>query len=92
MEAQGESDLAVLAEHARRGQEYGRAAQYYARAAESALHDNDVAAALRYAQAGLSCNPEGEVLELLRCMRALEGVPVPISRETSSRLCSCRAP
>jgi hypothetical protein len=92
LEAQGESDLAVLAEHAWRGQELARAAQYYARAAESALHDNDATAALRYAQAGLSCNPEGEVLDLLRCIRALEGVPAAMNAESASRECSCRAP
>ena len=70
LESQGENESAVLAAHAQRGQEPARAVRYYSRAAEEALAGNDVTAALRHAQAGLSCEPTGEALGLLHTILA----------------------
>src|SRR5262249_44741625 len=65
----GESDARVLAEHAERGGDPGRAARGYRRAAEQALEGNDHDAAIARAEAGIAClaaaraagaAPEGE--------------------------------
>ena len=71
LEEQGETEAALLAEHARRGNDLPRAALHYSAAAEGALAGNDVISALKHAQAGLSCAPTGEVLGLLRTIEAM---------------------
>lgn len=70
LETQGESEAAVLAEHAARGADRERAMQYYSRAAEEALASNDLPAACRHAQAGLSCEPTSAARGKLRAIEA----------------------
>lgn len=84
LEMQGESEAALLAEHARLGGDLQRAIAHYSRAAEDELSGNDVTAALRHAQAGLSCRPEGAALGLLQAIAAMAhhwGGELPEARE-----------
>jgi tetratricopeptide (TPR) repeat protein len=60
LEARGEGDALVLAEHFERGGEGGRAAAHYARAARQAIAGGDPACVGR-AERGLACGAEGEV-------------------------------
>ena len=55
LDAAGEIDAAVLAEHLERGGEAARAAGFYGRAAEQAFNGNDLEAALACAGSGLRC-------------------------------------
>jgi tetratricopeptide (TPR) repeat protein len=55
LEASGERDAMVLAEHFERGNEYPRAACWYQRAAEHAFEGNDLEAALARTRRGLVC-------------------------------------
>jgi hypothetical protein len=61
LEAQGEPDSLVLAEHFVRGREPLRAAPHYLRAGEGSLETNDLAATLSSAEHGLACGAEGEL-------------------------------
>lgn len=61
LEAMGESNPLVLAEHFERGREPVRAGHYYLRAAEQAQQGNDVDAVISHAERGLSCGVSGEL-------------------------------
>ncbi len=62
LEAAGERDAMVLAEHFERGKDYPRAAGFYQRAAEHAFEGNDLEAALARTARGLSCVEDPESL------------------------------
>ncbi|WP_437815179.1 serine/threonine-protein kinase [Sorangium sp. So ce1078] len=66
LEAAGEVDPAVLAEHLERGGELACAAVRYAQAAERLLRGGDPAGAIRLAERGARCGAEGELLATLR--------------------------
>ena len=73
LEQRGEGDPMVLAGHFERGGQPARAAAFYLRAAEQALHILDLDAALQRAELGLGCAPSPEQrLDLLgaRCEAA----------------------
>jgi serine/threonine protein kinase len=55
LEAMGEHDALVLAEHCEHGAERGRAATHLRRAAEEAFAGNDLAAVLAHATRGIAC-------------------------------------
>jgi hypothetical protein len=61
LEARGEPDSLVLAEHFVKGGEPLRAAPHYLRAGEESYEANDMAAALSSAERGLSSGAEGEL-------------------------------
>jgi tetratricopeptide (TPR) repeat protein len=66
LEHQGESDPLVLAEHYDRGQEPARAARYYARSAERAVHASDMETAVERARRALAHGlPDAERVVLL---------------------------
>lgn len=71
LEKAGERDAITLAEHARLGQEPGRAIEYYLKAAEESLKRNDLAEAGRRAALGIECGAEGEALGILKAIWAL---------------------
>ena len=60
LEAAGETDATVLAEHFQLGVEYPRAAAWYHRAAEHAFEGNDLETALDRAGRGLACVEDPE--------------------------------
>jgi serine/threonine protein kinase len=70
LEAAGEHDAAVVAEHFERGGDREKAAGFYLRAAEESLSRMDFAGALRLVDRGLGCAPEGEVLGRLNSVAA----------------------
>jgi hypothetical protein len=57
LEAAGEPDPMVLAEHYERGQALAQAARFYSRAAEQAHWGGDTPSAITRAQRGLRCDP-----------------------------------
>jgi tetratricopeptide (TPR) repeat protein len=61
LEQRGEGDPMVLAGHAGRGGQGARAAEFYLRAAEQALHALDLDAAIARADLGLGCAPSREL-------------------------------
>jgi hypothetical protein len=69
MEQRGEADPMVLAGHFERGGDRERAARYYVRAAEQALHVLDLQAAMARAALGLACTPPEEIRLALLGMR-----------------------
>jgi tetratricopeptide (TPR) repeat protein len=60
LEAAGERDAVLLAEHFERGGEPRRAVAWYRRGAEQALGGNDLEAAIARAERGLRCGADGE--------------------------------
>ncbi|MEZ4299491.1 MAG: protein kinase [Polyangiaceae bacterium] len=70
LEAHGDGDAAVLAEHFERGQEPERARGWYAIAAEQALGGNDLALVIEAAERGVRCGARGEEFALLRMLEA----------------------
>ncbi|WP_437622198.1 serine/threonine-protein kinase [Sorangium sp. So ce1151] len=70
LEAAGEHDAAVLAEHFERGGERGRAAACYVRAAEQALAGNDLGGVVRSADRAIRCGAAGELLGAVSLLRA----------------------
>ncbi|XYH97543.1 serine/threonine-protein kinase PknK [Sorangium sp. So ce1128] len=70
LEAAGEHDAAVLAEHFERGGERSRAAGCYARAAEQALAGNDLGGVVRSADRAIRCGAAGELLGAVSLLRA----------------------
>ncbi|MCC6558265.1 MAG: protein kinase [Polyangiaceae bacterium] len=70
LEGAGEVDALALAEHFERGQEPGRAAAFYRRAAEQALGGDDFAAVLARADRGVASGASGEALGALRLLQA----------------------
>jgi eukaryotic-like serine/threonine-protein kinase len=62
LEAAAGHDTAAVGEHWERGGDKGRAAEWYARAAEGSLDRGDHLGALRYVERGLSCGAGGELL------------------------------
>jgi tetratricopeptide (TPR) repeat protein len=70
LEAAGESEPMVLAEHLERGGESLRAAPWYQRAAEQALEGNDFEAALQRAARGVACGVTGEIRAALLWIQA----------------------
>lgn len=61
LEAHGESDPLVLAEHFEKGGDALRAARHYLRAAEQAQRAGDMANAVACARRGIACHPPPEV-------------------------------
>jgi hypothetical protein len=59
LEARGEPDALVLAEHFVQGREPARAVPYYIQAAEQSYETNDMAAVLACAERGLRCGAQG---------------------------------
>ncbi|WP_434042451.1 MULTISPECIES: serine/threonine-protein kinase PknK [Sorangium] len=70
LEAAGEGDPMVLAEHFERGEEADKAAEWYLRAADKALHGNDLAAAIACAERGIACAPDPATVGALRLVEA----------------------
>ncbi|WP_437501350.1 serine/threonine-protein kinase [Sorangium sp. So ce1099] len=70
LEAAGEGDPMVLAEHFERGEEAAKAAEWYLRAADKALHGNDLAAAIACAERGIACAPDPDAVGALRLVEA----------------------
>ncbi|WP_437924837.1 protein kinase [Sorangium sp. So ce291] len=70
LEAAGEGDPMVLAEHFERGEETEKAAEWYLRAADKALHGNDLAAAIACAERGIACAPDPDTVGALRLVEA----------------------
>jgi tetratricopeptide (TPR) repeat protein/predicted Ser/Thr protein kinase len=70
LEAAGEREAMVLAEHFERGGEGARAVPWFLRAAESALEGGDLAAAISRAESGVVSGAEGETLGLLRAIQS----------------------
>jgi eukaryotic-like serine/threonine-protein kinase len=69
LEAQGETEPLVLAQHFELGAEGPRAVTWYRRAAEQALEGNDFAALIARAERGVACGAQGEVLGALRTLQ-----------------------
>ena len=65
LEAAGDQDAATVAEHLDRGGEKARAATLYGRAAEAAMEKCAPERALRWAERGVACGAEGELLGVL---------------------------
>jgi eukaryotic-like serine/threonine-protein kinase len=61
LEAHGEQDALLLAEHSEKGGDGERAARYYLRAAELASYGDDLMAAIAYVQQALSHPVSGEL-------------------------------
>jgi tetratricopeptide (TPR) repeat protein len=79
LEQHGETDPMVLAGHFERGGEGGRAARYYLRAAQQAIHALDPQAMMTRAGLGLGCAPTDELRHALlgmRCEAALFSSPL----------------
>ena len=70
LDAHGEIDALVLAEHCERGGEPERAVGYLRRAAEQALEGNDIEGALTRARRAIELKPEGETLGALQLLCA----------------------
>ncbi len=70
LEAVGERDATVLAEHFERGGVAARAVGWYGLAAEDALEGNDLAAAMDRANRGIACGATGEELGTLTLLLA----------------------
>ncbi|XYH95099.1 serine/threonine-protein kinase PknK [Sorangium sp. So ce1128] len=70
LEAAGEGDPMLLAEHFERGEETAKAAEWYLRAADKALHGNDLAAAIACAERGIACAPDPDTVGALRLVEA----------------------
>jgi len=71
LEVTGESTPAVLADHARKGQELDRAARFYLQAASHALASHDLDATSRLAVQALDCGVQDEQRGLVQAMQAL---------------------
>jgi hypothetical protein len=61
LEAVGESDARVLAEHYREGREPERAVHHFLQAADQSYETNDMAATLASVERGLACGAQGEM-------------------------------
>jgi hypothetical protein len=70
LEAMGETQAVVLAEHFDSGGEPARAVAWYRRAAEQALGGNDFAAVMARAERGVRCGAAGEEKGALRLLEA----------------------
>ncbi len=70
LEAVGEHDPLVLAEHCTRGQDLQAAAHWFYRAAGQALEANDLETVLSYCERAVACQPTGEVLGAVRALAA----------------------
>ncbi|HLL01700.1 MAG TPA: protein kinase [Myxococcaceae bacterium] len=70
LEAAGEQDPLVLAEHYQRGQEQEKAVLCFTRAGERLFERQDLPGAQRCVEAALSCGPTGAALTALRALEA----------------------
>jgi tetratricopeptide (TPR) repeat protein len=66
LEARGERDAALLADHFDRGGDRARAAESYTRAAEQALEANDLDGVIGHARSAISCGANAELLGRLK--------------------------
>lgn len=71
LEQAGEKDAATIADHYERGEEPGRAALFYVRAAGQCLDRYDLQNALHYCQRTLSCGAVGELLSQVRSLQSI---------------------
>jgi hypothetical protein len=88
LEAAGEREAIVLAEHFARGGEGARAVPWFLRAAESACEGGDLEAANTRAESGIACGAEGETLGRFRAIQAeVHGIQgnFPLGLETALR-------
>ena len=95
LEASGERDPIVIAEHLDRGGENLAAAAAWLRGAEQALGGGDVEAALGYVERGVRCGATGELLAELRLAQAeafLWQAKVPLAREAAVEVLSLAEP
>jgi hypothetical protein len=70
LEEAGERDAMLLAEHAERGDDAGRARALYTRAAQQALAASDLTGAVARAERGIACGATGEALGELQLVQA----------------------
>ncbi|WP_428264386.1 serine/threonine-protein kinase PknK [Haliangium sp.] len=70
LEAAGEPEPAVLAEHFRRGGARARAVEWYRRAAEEAMEANDDKAVAEWVTQAVNCGAQGRALGELRLLEA----------------------
>lgn len=68
LEAVGEHDFLVLAEHCTRGQDLQTAARWFYRAAGQALDANDLETVLNYCDRAVACHPSKELLGAIRAL------------------------
>ncbi len=71
LDAAGEPDAAVVADHHERGGDRSRAASAYGRAAEHALERNANETTLRHVERAVACGADGELLGTVRAHEAL---------------------
>lgn len=71
LESAGETDPTRLAPHFYQGGSAGRAAVYYAEAAQIAYQNYDLEGALLHSERGASCTTDTQLLQKLRSVRAL---------------------
>ena len=69
LEEMGETSGVVLARHAERAGDPGRAIDCYARAAEQSLSQYDFGEALLRAERGIGCGAQGQALGMLRAVK-----------------------
>ena len=70
LEAVGERDPLVLAEHCTRGHDLEAAARWFYRAAGQALEANDLETVLRYCERAVTCRPTGAALGAILALAA----------------------
>jgi serine/threonine protein kinase/tetratricopeptide (TPR) repeat protein len=70
LEARGEGDAMVMADHAQRGGDLHNAATLYARAAEQCFDRQDLHGVLHRSELGLACGATAETLGQLRAMQS----------------------
>jgi hypothetical protein len=74
LEAAGEREAAIVADHYERGGDRAKAADFYARAAEECGLRHEFVFARRLVDRGLGCAPEGEVLGRLKSVMSSAAV------------------
>jgi len=70
LQAAGEDNALILAEHFERGGAGDRAAGFYLQASQRALHGNDLSGAVQHAERGAACGRDPVVLGELLCSQS----------------------